>query len=62
MSYITNYKNDSTQMTNMLLNTSSAFWFHVLLRTGKCIYCKLNCFILCVFYTVDVFDIYLSSL
>lgn len=30
----------------------------VLLRTGRCIYCKLNCFILCVFYTVDFFDIF----
>lgn len=30
----------------------------VLLRTSKCIYCKLNCFILCVFYTVDFFDIF----
>lgn len=30
----------------------------VLLRTSRCIYCKLNCFILCVFYTVDFFDIF----
>lgn len=30
----------------------------VLRRTSRCIYCKQNCFILCVFYTVDFFDIF----
>lgn len=30
----------------------------VLQRTSRCIYCKQNCFILCVFYTVDFFDIF----
>lgn len=36
----------------------AGFRTDVLFRTSRCIYCKLNCFILCVFDTVYFFDIF----
>ncbi len=52
MSYsITNYSYPILKYLELLKHCS--IW-----RTSRCIYCKLNCFILCVFYTVDFFDIF----
>lgn len=57
------------QYLEFLVGWGSAFWFQSRFsvknkETNKkkqqktCIYCKMNCFILCVFSTVDFFDIF----
>lgn len=59
MSYsITNYSYPNDKIPWRIGAQPFGFRADVLVRTGKCIYCKFNCFILCVFYTVDFFDIF----
>lgn len=53
---ITNYSN-SHDTVPWIACWKGGSAFGILSRYSRCIYCKWNCFILCVFYTVDLFDI-----